>query len=124
MSQKTIFEQLGGTYVRQGDVFVPDIALPEAEYQYGKYGRMRRQYLKEYRKSLYSRLRGTGELPKHLAETDKACNERLEQVVSAIAKKEGITEQLKAKDMLTWVRAMNNIRSRAEEIVLQEIIYN
>lgn len=123
MSEKTIFEQLGGTYVRQGDVFVPDIALPEAEYQYGKYGRMRRQYLKEYRKSLYSRLRGTGELPKHLAETDKACNERIEQLVNAIAKQEGVTEKLKATDMVAWVAAMNNIHHRAEEIVLQEIIY-
>ena len=123
MSEKTIFEQLGGTYVRQDDVFVPDIALPETEYRYGKYGRMRRQYLKEHRKSFYSRLRGTGELPKHLEEVDKACNERIEQLVNAIAKQEGVTEKLKATDMVAWVAAMNNIHPRAEEIVLQEIIY-
>lgn len=124
MSEKTIFERLGGTYKQQGDVLVPAIELPDIQYHYGKYGRMREQYLKEHRKGLYSRLRGRGELPKHLAEIDKACNERLEQVIRAIAKKEGVTEQLKAEDMLTWVGAMNNIRSRAEEIVLQEIIYN
>ena len=121
---KSIFEQMGGTYRQEGDYLIPNLALPEEpEYQIGKYGRMRRSYLKEYRKILYNNYVLEGTLSKHLAEIDQACNERMKNVVSAMAKQEDVTEALKAADQMEWVRRMNNIRSRAEEIVLTELVY-
>ena len=115
---KTIFEEMGGTYRQVGDYFIPSITLPDdGEYQIGKYGRMRRSYLKEYRKILYNNYVLEGTLFRHLAEIDQACNERIENIVSAMAKQEGVTETLKAADQIEWVRRMNSIRNRAEEIV-------
>ena len=122
---KTIFEEMGGTYRQVGDYFIPDLVLPDdGEYQIGKYGRMRRSYLKEYRKILYNNYVLEGTLFKHLAEIDQACNERIENIVSAMAKQEGVTEALKAADKIEWVRRMNSIRNRAEEIVLHELVYD
>ena len=121
---KTIFEEMGGTYRQAGDYFIPNITLPDdGEYQIGKYGRMRRSDLKEHRPSLYSTLILDGILFKHLAEIDQACNERMETIISAMAKQEGVTEALKAADQMEWVRRMNSIRNRAEEIVLTELVY-
>ena len=121
---KSLFEEMGGTYRQEGDYLIPNLALPdEPEYQIGKYGRMRRNYLKEYRKILYNNYVLEGTLFKHLAEIDQACNERMKNIVSAMAKQEGVTEALKAADQMEWVRRMNNIRSRAEEIVLTELVY-
>ena len=122
---KTIFEEVGGTYRQVGDYFIPNITLPDAgEYQIGKYGRMRRSYLKEYRKILYNNYVLEGTLFKHVAEIDQACNEGIENIVSAMAKQEGVTEALKAADQIEWVRRMNSIRNRAEEIVLHELVYD
>ena len=122
---KTIFEEMGGTYRQVGDYFIPSITLPDdGEYQIGKYGRMRRSYLKEYRKILYNNYVLEGTLFKHLAEIDQACNERIENIVSAMAKQEGVTEALKAADQIEWVRRMNSIRNRAKEIVLHELVYD
>lgn len=122
---KTIFKEMGGTYRQVGDYFIPNITLPdEGEYKIGKYGRMRRNYLKEYRKILYNNYVLEGTLFKHLAEIDQACNERIENIVSAMAKQEGVTEALKAADQIEWVRRMNSIRNRAEEIVLHELVYD
>lgn len=122
---KTIFEEMGGTYRQVGDYFIPNITLPgDGEYQIGKYGRMRRSYLKEYRKILYNNYVLEGTLFKHLAEIDQACNERIENIVSAMAKQEDVTEALKAADQIEWVRRMNSIRNRAEEIVLHELVYD
>lgn len=122
---KTIFEEVGGTYRQVGGYFIPNITLPDdGEYQIGKYGRMRRSYLKEYRKILYNNYVLEGTLFKHLAEIDQACNERIENIVSAMAKQEGVTEALKAADQIEWVRRMNSIRNRAEEIVLHELVYD
>ena len=84
---------------------------------------MRRSYLKEHRPALYSTLLLDGTLFKHLAEIDQACNERMEIIVSAMAKREDVTETLKAADQMEWVRRMNSIRNRAEEIVLTELVY-
>ena len=121
---KTIFEEMGGTYRQVGDYFIPNITLPDdGEYQIGKYGRMRRIYLKEYRKILYNNYVLEGTLFKHLAEIDQACNERIENIVSAMAKQEGVTEALKATNQMEWVRYMNSIRNRAEEIILTELVY-
>ena len=122
---KTIFEEMGGTYRQVGDYFIPNITLPDdGEYQIGKYGRMRRSYLKEYRKILYNNYVLERTLFKHLVEIDQACNERIENIVSAMAKQEGVTEALKAADQIEWVRRMNSIRNRAEEIVLHELVYD
>ena len=121
---KTIFEEMGGTYRQVGDYFIPNITLPDdGEYQIGKYGRMRRSYLKKYRKIFYNNYVLEGTLFKHLAEIDQACNERIENIVSAMAKQEGVTDALKAADQIEWVRRMNSIRNRAEEIILTELVY-
>lgn len=121
---KTIFEEMGGTCRQVGDYFIPNITLPDdGEYQIGKYGRMCRSYLKEYRKILYNNYVLEGTLFKHLAEIDQACNECIENIVSAMVKQEGVTETLKATDQMEWVRRMNSIRNRAEEIILTELVY-
>ena len=124
MEQKTIFEQLGGTYIRQGDYLLPNIKLPEQpEYNIGVWGQRRRRYLKQHRQIIYTNLLTSCKLSEHLAEVEKECAERMESLVKAMAKQEGVTEALKANDQMAWVRRMNNIRSRAEEIVLNEIVY-
>ena len=121
---KSLFEEMGGTYRQEGDYLIPNLALPEEpEYQIGKYGHMRRSYLKKYRKILYNNYVLEGKLYKHLAEIDQACNERIENIISAMAKQEGVTEALKATNQMEWVRYMNSIRNRAEEIVLTELVY-
>ena len=122
---KSLFDQMGGTYHQEGDYLIPNLTLPdEPEYQIGKYGRMRRSYLKAHRPVLYANFLTSGTLHRHLAEIDQACNEHMEIIVSAMAKQESATEALKAADQLEWVRRMNSIRSRAEEIVLTELVYN
>ena len=121
---KSIFEQMGGTYRQEGDYLIPNLVPPDTgNYQIGKYGRMRRNYLKEHRKVLYTNLMVEGTLFKHLAEIDQSCNERMEAIVSATAKQEGVTEALKSTDQMEWVRRMNNIRNRAEDIILTELVY-
>ena len=121
---KSLFEEMGGTYRQVGDYFIPNLVLPDdGDYQIGKYGRMRRTYLKEHRKILYTNYVVEGTLWEHLSEIDQACNERMETIVSAMAKQEGVTEALKATDQIEWVRRMNNIHNRAEEIVLHELVY-
>jgi hypothetical protein len=121
---KSIFEEMGGTYRQVGDYLIPNLVLPDTgNYQIGKYGRMRRSYLQEHRKILYTNYVMEGMLFKHLAEIDQACNERMEIIVSAMSEQEGVNEALKAADQMEWVRRKNNIRNRAEEIILNELIY-
>ena len=121
---KSLFEEMGGTYRQEGDYLIPNLALPNDDnYEIGKYGRMRLSYLKEHRKILYTNYVMEGTLSKHLSEIDKACNERMETLVPAMAKQEGVTEALKANDQMEWVCRMNNIRNRAEEIVLREVVF-
>ena len=101
---KSLFEEMGGTYRQVGDYFIPNLVLPDdGDYQIGKYGRMRRTYLKEHRKILYTNYVMEGTLFKHLSEIDQACNDRMETIVSAMAKQEGVTEALKAADQMEWV---------------------
>ena len=122
--QKSIFEQMGGTYTQVGDYFIPNLVISEtAQSPLGKYDRMRKRYLKEYRPVLYTNLLVADKLDQHLAEIDKACEERMELLTSQMAKREGVTEALKAANQMEWVRRMNNIRNRAEEIVLNELVY-
>ena len=124
MEQKTIFEQLGGTYSQQGDYMLPNLTLPDTkEYAIGKYGHMRQRYLKKHRPILYTNLLTSCKLSEHLADIEEECSERMDSLVKAMAKQEGVTEALKAADQMAWVRRMNNIRDRAEEIVLNEIVY-
>ena len=122
-TQKSIFEQLGGTYTRIGDYFLPDLIIDEVERPIGKYGRMRKRYLKEHRPILFSNLLLSGKLDQHLAEIDHACVERMDLLTWQMADREGVTEALKAANQMEWVRRMNSIQNRAEEIVLHELIY-
>jgi len=121
---KSLFEEMGGTYRQEGDYLIPNLALPnDGDYEISKYGRMRLAYLKEHRKILYTNYVTEDTLSKHLSEIDKACNESMDNLVSAMAKQEGATEELKASDQMEWVRRMNNVRNRAEEIILREVVF-
>ena len=112
------------TYTKVGDYYIPDIALDnDAEYDIGIYGRMRQRFLEEHHPGVYSRMFLFGELWKHLAEINAACHERMDFLIPAMAKQENVTEALKATNQMKWVGRMNNIRNRAEEIVLHELVY-
>ena len=121
---KSHFEEMGGTYRRVGDYFIPNLVLPKStNYPIDKYGRICQTFLKNHHNIIYTKLVMNGKLNEHLAETDKCCNERLELLCNAMAEKEGVTEELKASDQMEWVCRMNNIHNRAEEIVLNELVY-
>ncbi len=121
---KSIFEQMGGTYTQIGDYLIPNIELPEGHpTPIGKYGRMREAYLKEYRPGLYTRLILSGKLHEHLAEVERTCNERLDTIIPQMAKAQGVTEAMKARDQLSWIGRMNEIKHSAEESILAEIIF-
>ena len=121
---KSLFEEMGGTYCQEGDYLIPDLALPDNDdYEIGKYGRMRLDHLKKHRKILYTNYVTEVTLSKHLSEIDQACTARMEIIVPAMAKQEGATEELKASDQIEWVRRMNGIRNRAEEIILREVVF-
>ena len=121
---KSLFEQMGGTYRGEGDYLLPNLILPDTDSRpIGKYGRMRLNYLKEHHRTLYTSLVLNGTLWEHLSEIDQSCNERLSRIIPAMAKQENVTEALKAVDQMEWVRRMNSIRNRAEEIVLTELVY-
>ena len=111
-------------YHKSGDYYLPNLVIEATEHQpIGKYGRMRKRYLKEQHPILYSDLFLSGKLYPHLLEIDEACEGRMEFLTQQMAKQEGITEALKASDQMEWVRRMNSIRIRAEEIVLHELVY-
>ena len=121
---KSLYERMGGTYRQEGDYFVPNLALPyTGAHSLGKYGRMRRRYLKEHRPALYSTMLLNGTLIQHLAEIDQTCHERMERICTAMAAQEGVTEALKTSDQMEWVRRMNGIHNRTEEIVMAELVY-
>ncbi len=123
-TKESFFEQNGGTYTQVGDVLLPDLTIGEAEQRpIGKYGRMRKRYLKEQHPVLYSELLLSGKLYSHLLEIDEACEERTELLARQLAKQEGVTEALKASDQMEWIRQMYSIQNRAEEIVLCELVY-
>lgn len=111
------------TYTKVGDYYLPDLALDDdTKYEIGIYGWMRQRFLEEHHPGVYNRMLLFGELWKHLAEIDAACHERMGFLIPAMAKQEGVTEALKATDQMEWVGHMNNIRNRAEEIVLHELV--
>ena len=123
-TQKSFFEQNGGTYTQVGDVLLPDLVIGEEKQRsIGKYGRIRKRFLKEQHPVIFSELLLSGKLYLHLLEIDEACEGRMELLVLQMAKHEDVTEALKATVQMEWVRRMNSIRSRAEEIVLYELVY-
>ena len=121
---KSLFEQLGGTYTLQGDYYLPDLALPtEEETQpIGIWGQRHKRYLKEHKRLFYSNLLTSGKLNSYLADIDRQAEEMFSRLVKQMAECEGVTEQLKAENQLEWVGKMNNIRSRAVEIIDVELI--
>jgi hypothetical protein len=122
---KSLFEQMGGTYTLGKDgIYYPNLVLSHDEPTYGKYGRMRKRYLEEHHPSLYGEMLLKGTLVAYLNEIDQSCTEQVEQTVERMAKVEGVTEKLKSADWLGWLGRMNNIRSRAEEIICKELIYD
>ena len=121
---ESLFEQMGGTYHREGDFLIPNLILSDTtDYHVGKYGRMRHRCLKEHRRTLFTIMLTNETLAKHVADIDAACRERLDILIPAMAKQEGVTEELKATDQMEWIRRMNNIKNRAEEIILQELVF-
>lgn len=111
------------TYTKHGDLYYPDLALPEQSSEdIGRFGRMHRRYLKEHRKTYYSLLCMKLKLNDHLREINRQAVEQIELITAQLAQAEGLTEQLKARDQLGWVQAMNFCRARAEVIVVREIV--
>ena len=120
--EKSLFEQMGGTYHREGDYLLPDLTPPESV-PVGMWGQRRRRYLKQHRQSLYTGLLLSGKLDSHLVEIDFQAKEMFSQLVKQMAMQEGITEQLKAENQMAWVGRMNSIHDRVLEIVDVELIY-
>ncbi len=113
------------TYTKCGDYYLPNIALSDTtDYHIGKYGRMRRTFLQEHRPIQYSDLVLTEKLFPHLAEIDEACHNRLEVMIPAMAERESVTAVLKKADQMEWVRRMNSVKARAEEVILAELVYS
>lgn len=121
---KSTFEKMGGTYTLRADgIYYPNLVSTDEEPHYGKYGMMRRQYLKEHRPAIYSLYMLEDRLTAHLNAVDDEAQERMEVLVRQMMEKQGITEELKSRDQMAWVGAVNIIRNAAEEIVLKELIY-
>ena len=122
--KKTIFEEMGGTYIRHGDYLIPCLTLTEEEKRFiGVWGQRHLWYLKEYRRGVYMNLLTSGKLNEYLADIEEQAQERFERIVEQMKQAQGITEQLKAENALEWVGRMNNIQACAREIVDKEIIY-
>ena len=121
---KEKFIENGIEYVRSEDYYIPNLTVPdEKTYNIGKYGNLRKRFLKEHHKALYTVMFMDGSLFKHLAEVDETCHSCLKDMITKMSKQEGVTEQLKATDQMLWVQKMNSIRHRAEEIIMHEYVY-
>ncbi len=122
--EQTLFEQNGCTYTQQGDYLLPDIKLPkQPEYEIGIWGNRRRQYLKQHHRVKYYNMLTQCTLYPHLADVEEQAQKLFDELMDEMAKQEGITEQLKAEDMMKWVGLMNNIRACAKEVVMKNLIY-
>ena len=122
--EKTIFETIGGEFGRQGDYFIPCLALPpEKEQPIGLFGRQHLDYLKQYCKVTYTNLLTSGRLNAYLADIDRQAQERFERLIEGMKQAQGITEQLKEENALEWTGRLGNIRACAREIVNEKIIY-
>lgn len=123
--KKTIFEEMGGTYTMQSDYRLPNLTLPpEEERHIGVWAQRRLRYLKQHHKILYCNLLTSGKLRSHLADVEKEAQSLFLRLVKEYAKREGVTEQLKAENPTEWVQKMNNIRSRAAETVYADLIFS
>ena len=111
------------SYRKVGDYYLPNLNYPEPKRTYGKYGMMREEYLKEHKTGLWNRMILHAELVPHLNEIDKIARERLESILPDLMKSAGVTEELKQKDQLKWVRLANACKAQAEEIIFDEIIF-
>ena len=123
-TDKSIITENGITYVLHGDYYLPLIEVPKPAHPIGKYGRMRLNYLKEHHPIQYNTLFLSGKLYDHLAEVDEYCINMKQTLVAETAKRQGVTEELKARDQMAWVRMMNNIDSNVEEFILSEYVYD
>ena len=122
--KKQIYDEKNGlSYTLHGDYYLPDLVLREEKPTYGKYGMLRKQFLKEYRSARYQYLLLTGKLNEHLNQIDQEARKQVEILMEQMVKKQGATEELKAQDQMKWVRLMINIKSSAEEIVVKNTIY-
>lgn len=122
--EKTIFEQIGGTYRETGNYVLPNLELPsEEEHPIVVWGQRRLRYLKEYRKVLYYNLLTSGRLYAHLANIEEQAQELFLRLVKGYAEKDGVTEQLKAENQMVWIRRMNNIREWVTETVNKEVVF-
>ena len=121
--KKTIFEQMGGTYTKVGDYYLPNLITSEEEIEIGVWGQRHLRYIKQHHKVRYTNLLTNGKLNGYLAEIDKQAEDMLFRLVKQMAERESVTEQLKAENQMEWVARMNNIHSRATEIVNYDIIY-
>ena len=122
--KKQIYDEKNGmSYTLHGDYYLPDLVLREEEPTYGKYGMLRKQFLKEHRSARYQYLLLTGKLNEHLNQIDQEAREQVETLMEQMTEKQGVTEELKAQDQMERVRLMNNIKASAEEIVLKNMIY-
>ena len=122
---KSYFEEHGGTYTQVGEYLLPNLVMdPQPEGEIGIWGWRRKRYLKEHRKGTYNAMLLQGTLTQHLIDTNAAAMDMLESLVKQMAKTEGVTEALKRQDQMEWVRRMNSIRNRVEEIVRNELIYS
>ena len=122
--KKQIYDEKNGmSYTLHGDYYLADLVLREEEPTYGKYGMLRKQFLKEHRSARYQYLLLTGKLNEHLNQIDQEAREQVETLMEQMTEKQGVTEELKAQDQMEWVRLMNNIKASAEEIVLKNMIY-
>ena len=121
---KSLYEQMGGTYRQEGDYLIPNLLPHEgSNAPLGKYGRLRRTFLKEHHNGIYTAMLMDGSLWDHLHEIDQSCKERLDRIVTQMAERENVTEALKASDQMEWVRQMNSVREMAMEIVNHEFVY-
>lgn len=121
---KSLYEQMGGTYTRQGDYSLPDLSLPEKESRpIGVWGQRRLRFLKQHHRVLYYNLLTSGKLHDHLADTEECAQELFLRLVEQYAQRDGLTEQIKAEKPMEWVQRMNNIRARVREVVNLEVIF-
>ena len=123
MKKQFYDEKNGMSYTLHGDYYLPDLVLREEEPTYGKYGMLRKQFLKEHRSARYQYLLLTGKLNEYLNQTDQEAREQVEMLMKQMAEKKGVTEELKVQDQMKWVGLMNNIKVSAEEIILKNMVY-
>ena len=122
--KKQIYDEKNGmSYTLHGDYYLPDLVLREEEPTYGKYGMLRKQFLKEHRSARYQYMLLTGKLNEHLNQIDQEVREQVETLMEQMTEKQGVTEELKVQNQTKWVRLMNNIKASAEEIILKNMVY-